>query len=79
MKLWLAKYYKNKNIRLNRIHTVRFQYQQPQLFLVKYRESCTIKGMLDPADVVVKVLLLLSNQSKYFNVQNILIDEGGVL
>ena len=76
MKLWLAKYYKNKNIRLNRIHTVRFQYQQPVSFLEKYRNSCTSKGMLDSTDVSGTVLFLLSDQSKYINGQNIVIDDG---
>jgi NAD(P)-dependent dehydrogenase (short-subunit alcohol dehydrogenase family) len=73
---WLAKYYKNKNIRINCVSPGGILDQQPQSFLEKYRNSCTSKGMLDPTDVVGTVLFLLSDQSKYINGQNIVIDDG---
>ncbi len=50
--------------------------QQPESFLEIYRNSCTSKGMLDPTDVAGTVLFLLSDQSKYINGQNIVIDDG---
>jgi 3-oxoacyl-[acyl-carrier protein] reductase len=73
---WLAKYYKNKNIRVNCVTPGGILDQQPQSFLEKYRNSCTSKGMLDPTDVAGTVLFLLSDQSKYINGQNIVIDDG---
>ena len=76
---WLAKYYKNKNIRVNYVSPGGILDQQPQSFLEKYRNSCTSKGMLDPTDVAGTVLFLLSDQSKYINGQNMVIDDGWAL
>jgi NAD(P)-dependent dehydrogenase (short-subunit alcohol dehydrogenase family) len=76
MTRWLAKYYKNKNIRVNCVSPGGILDQQPESFLEKYRDSCTSKGMLDPTDVAGTVLFLLSDQSKYINGQNIVIDDG---
>jgi NAD(P)-dependent dehydrogenase (short-subunit alcohol dehydrogenase family) len=76
MTRWLAKYYKNKNIRVNCVSPGGILDKQPQSFLEKYRNSCTSKGMLDPVDVVGTVLFLLSDQSKYINGQNIVVDDG---
>ena len=76
MTRWLAKYYKNNNIRVNCVSPGGILDQQPQSFLGKYRDSCTSKGMLDPTDVAGTVLFLLSDQSKYINGQNIVIDDG---
>ena len=73
---WLAKYYKNNNIRVNCLSPGGILDQQPQSFLEKYRDSCTSKGMLDPTDIAGTVLFLLSDQSKYINGQNIVIDDG---
>ena len=76
MTRWLAKYYKNNNIRVNCVSPGGILDQQPQSFLEKYRDSCTSKGMLDPTDVAGTILFLLSDQSKYINGQNIVIDDG---
>ena len=73
---WLAKYYKNKNIRVNCVSPGGILDQQPESFLEKYRNSCTSKGMLDPTDVAGTVLFLLSDKSKYINGQNTVIDDG---
>ena len=73
---WLAKYYKNKKIRINCVSPGGILDQQPESFLDKYRNSCTSKGMLDPTDVAGVVLFLLSEQAKYINGQNIVIDDG---
>ena len=76
MTRWLAKYYKNNNIRVNCVSPGGILDQQPQSFLENYRDSCTSKGMLDPTDVAGTVLFLISDQSKYINGQNIVIDDG---
>jgi NAD(P)-dependent dehydrogenase (short-subunit alcohol dehydrogenase family) len=73
---WLAKYYKNKNIRVNCVSPGGILDKQPEPFLKKYRESCTSKGMLDSTDVAGTVMFLLSDLSKYINGQNIVIDDG---
>ena len=79
MTRWLAKFYKNKNIRVNCVCPGGILDQQPVSFLEKYRASCTSKGMLDPVDVTGAVLFLLSESSKYINGQNIVIDDGWTL
>ena len=73
---WLAKYYKNKNIRVNCVSPGGILDQQPQSFLDKYKNSCTSKGMLDPIDILGTIMFLLSDQSKYINGQNIIVDDG---
>jgi NAD(P)-dependent dehydrogenase (short-subunit alcohol dehydrogenase family) len=76
MTRWLAKYYKNNNIRVNCVSPGGILDQQPQSFLENYRDSCTSKGMLDPTDVAGTVLFLISDQSLYINGQNLVIDDG---
>tara|TARA_B100001989_G_scaffold223851_1_gene178014 strand:+ start:1156 stop:1926 length:771 start_codon:yes stop_codon:yes gene_type:complete len=73
---WLAKYYKNKNIRVNCISPGGILDNQPNSFLEKYRESCTNIGMLNANDLVSTISLLLSPRSRAINGQNIIIDDG---
>jgi NAD(P)-dependent dehydrogenase (short-subunit alcohol dehydrogenase family) len=73
---YLAKYYKNQNIRVNCISPGGILDNQPESFLEKYRSSCTSKGMLDPTDIVGTLLYLLSDQASYINGQNIVVDDG---
>ncbi len=73
---WLAKYYKNQNIRVNCISPGGILDNQPNSFLDKYRESCTNIGMLNADDLVSTIALLLSSKSRAINGQNIIIDDG---
>ena len=73
---WLAKYYKNKNIRVNCISPGGILDGQEKVFIDKYKSDCNSKGMLDPTDIVGTVVFLLSSDSKYINGQNIVIDDG---
>ena len=73
---WLAKYYKNKNIRVNCISPGGILDNQPISFIKKYRESCTNIGMINAKDLVSTVSLLLSSNSRAINGQNIIIDDG---
>ena len=73
---WLAKYYKNKNIRFNCISPGGILDGQEKVFIDKYKSDCNSKGMLDPTDIVGTVVFLLSSDSKYINGQNIVIDDG---
>jgi NAD(P)-dependent dehydrogenase (short-subunit alcohol dehydrogenase family) len=74
---YLAKYYSNKNIRINSISPGGIKdISQPKLFVKRYKKSCNSKGLLDGSDLSGLVLFLLSNQSKYINGQNLVIDDG---
>jgi 3-oxoacyl-[acyl-carrier protein] reductase len=74
---YLAKYYKNKNIRINSISPGGIKdTSQPKLFVKRYKDSCNSKGLLDGSDLSGLVLFLLSNQSKYITGQNLVIDDG---
>jgi NAD(P)-dependent dehydrogenase (short-subunit alcohol dehydrogenase family) len=74
---YLAKYYRNKNIRINSISPGGIKdINQPKLFIKRYKESCNSKGLLDGSDLSGLVLFLLSNQSKYITGQNLVIDDG---
>ena len=74
--VYLAKYYKNKNLRINCVSPGGIQSNQPKKFSKRYRSSCNLKGLLDPKDIVDTILFLLSNQSTYINGQNIVVDDG---
>jgi NAD(P)-dependent dehydrogenase (short-subunit alcohol dehydrogenase family) len=74
---YLAKFYKNKNIRINSISPGGIKdTSQPKLFVKRYKKSCNSKGLLDGYDLCGLVLFLLSNQSKYITGQNLVIDDG---
>lgn len=76
---YLSKYYKNNNIRVNCISPGGILDAQPEVFLEKYRDACSSKGMLNSEDLVGTVLYLVSDMSKYLNGQNIIVDDGWTL
>lgn len=76
---YLAKYCKGQNIRVNCISPGGILENQPDEFLARYRSSCTSKGMLDADDLTGTLLYLLSDQSKFVNGQNIIVDDGWIL
>lgn len=76
---YMAKYLKNCNIRVNSISPGGILDNQNSNFLIKYKEECLSKGMLDKTDINGTLLFLLSDNSKYINGQNIIIDDGFVL
>ena len=73
---WLAKYYANKNIRVNCISPGGILDKQPESFLKRYRESCTNFGMLSPQQVAQPIAFLLSSCSSAINGQNSVVDDG---
>lgn len=73
---YLAKYCKNKNIRINCISPGGIKDNQPSIFLKKYKEATLNKGMLDPDDIMGSIIFLLSDTSKYINGQNLIVDDG---
>ena len=73
---YMAKYFKNMNIRVNSLSPGGVLNKQPGKFLSKYNKMCLSKGMLDKKDLNASLIFLLSDSSKYLNGQNIVVDDG---
>lgn len=73
---YASAYAKNLNFRANIISPGGIFSGQPEPFLMKYKQECRIKGMLDPRDIVGTALFLLSDASEYVCGQNIIVDDG---
>jgi NAD(P)-dependent dehydrogenase (short-subunit alcohol dehydrogenase family) len=73
---YLAKYLSGTGIRVNCISPGGIENGQPEQFLDRYQNDCTSKGMLDPEGVTGALRFLLSDDSKYINGQNIVVDDG---
>lgn len=76
---YIAKYLKGKNIRVNCISPGGIFDNQDKIFLREYKTKCLNKGMLDAKDMKGTLVFLLSDNSKYINGQNIIVDDGFVL
>lgn len=76
---YLAKLVRNTEIRVNCVSPGGILDKQPAKFLKAYKKSCNTKGMLNADDISKTILFLCSNQSKYINGQNIIIDDGWTL
>ena len=76
---YMAKYFKNMNIRVNTLSSGGVFDGQPKSFVDKYNEICLSKGMLDKSDLKGTLLYLLSDLGKYVNGQNIIVDDGFTL
>ena len=73
---YIAKYYQNKNIRSNCLSPGGIIDGQPEVFLRRYRNSCSSKGMLEASDLMASFVFLLSDESKYLNGHNLIVDDG---
>tara|TARA_B100001123_G_scaffold433422_1_gene558118 strand:- start:331 stop:1092 length:762 start_codon:yes stop_codon:yes gene_type:complete len=73
---YLSKYYKNKNVRVNCVSPGGIKSNQKKLFVKRYRQSCSSKGLLDASDVSKSILFLISDESKYITGQNLIVDDG---
>jgi len=76
---YLAKYCKDKKIRVNCISPGGILDGQPDVFLKKYNSTCSSKGMMDANDLNGTLIYLLSDMSQYVNGQNIIVDDGWIL
>lgn len=76
---YMAKYFKGMNIRVNAISPGGVLDGQPESFLEAYQSHCMSKGMLDKSDISGALVFLLSDQSRFVNGQNIIVDDGFVL
>lgn len=73
---YLSKYLKGSNVRVNAISPGGILDNQPEEFLRQYNLECSNKGMLVPDDLVGSLIFLLSDDSKFINGQNIIVDDG---
>ena len=73
---YIVKYYKGKNLRINTVSLGGIFDNQPESFLEAYKKFAANKGMLDRSDIVGTIAFILSDESKYINGQNIVIDDG---
>lgn len=73
---YMAKYFKGYNIRFNCISPGGIIDKQPEIFLKNYKKFTLNKGMLNTKDILGTVIFLLSEESKYINGQNIIVDDG---
>ncbi len=76
---YMAKLFKNKNIRVNSISPGGVLNNQPKEFVEKYNSYCLNKGMLDPEDLKGTIVYLISDLSNFVNGQNIIVDDGFTL
>lgn len=73
---YMAKMFKKDNIRVNAISYGGILDNQPEIFLEQYKKRCGIKGMLDSKYLTSTLIYLLSDNRRYINGQNIVVDDG---
>jgi len=73
---YLSKYLKKSNIRVNSISPGGIFNNQSKKFIKNYKKKCLTKGLLDAEDLCPSIRFLLSDDSKYINGQNLVIDDG---
>lgn len=76
LNIYMLKYFQGSNIRFNCLSPGGILDSQSESFLKKYATYSQSKGMLDPIDVTGTLIFLLSDQSRYINGQNIIVDDG---
>ena len=76
---YMAKQLKGHRIRVNSLSPGGILDSQPGKFLARYRELCLSKGMLNPDDISGSLRYLLTDESRYVNGQNIIVDDGFTL
>ena len=73
---YLAKYYKGYQFNINCISPGGILDRQSKLFQSRYKKDTLNKGLLDAEDLVGSIKFLISEDAKYINGQNIIIDDG---
>tara|TARA_R110001592_G_scaffold13452_2_gene61673 strand:- start:597 stop:1406 length:810 start_codon:yes stop_codon:yes gene_type:complete len=73
---YMLRYFQGSGIRFNCLSPGGILDAQPDQFVEEYRKYANSKGMLSPTDIVGALVFLLSNQSRYINGQNIVVDDG---
>ncbi|WP_447890181.1 oxidoreductase [Pseudomonas hormoni] len=73
---YLTSYVSDSLFRSNSVSPGGIFDNQPTPFLEEYKKHCLGKGMLDIDDVTGSIVFLLSDNSKYLNGQNLVVDDG---
>jgi NAD(P)-dependent dehydrogenase (short-subunit alcohol dehydrogenase family) len=73
---YMAKYFKNLDIRVNTLSPGGIFDSQPEEFVKAYKKESLNKGMLDKSNLKGSLVYLLSDMSEYVNGQNIVVDDG---
>jgi len=73
---YFSQYYKGYGLRVNSLSPGGILDGQSELFLKAYEAHSASKGMLDPGDLSGALLFLLSDESKFINGQNLIVDDG---
>jgi len=76
---YMAKIFKGRNIRVNAISPGGIYDEQPLKFVKNYKNYCLNKGMLQAEDISGTLVYLLSDESKFVNGQNVIVDDGFTL
>ena len=73
---YYTRYYSGHNIRFNCLSMGGIYDNQDDAFVKSYKQHCSNKGLLDIEDVFGALDYLVSDNSKYLNGHNIIIDDG---
>ncbi|WP_306591086.1 oxidoreductase [Geothrix sp. 21YS21S-4] len=73
---YFAKYFKGSPIRFNCLSPGGILNRQPEEFVTRYKIYAQSKGMLDASDLGGALVFLLSDESRYVNGQNLIVDDG---
>lgn len=76
---YMAKAFKGMNIKVNCLSPGGIYDEHSTKFTKAYSEHCINKGMLDSSDITGALAFLLSDESKFVNGQNIIVDDGFTL
>ena len=73
---YIVNYVGNSNFRVNSVSPGGIFDHQPEAFLKAYKQHTLGKGMLEEKDVFGAISFLLSENSRYINGQNLIVDDG---
>lgn len=73
---YVSSYINDSRFRVNAISPGGLLDGQPAAFLQKYQAQTYGKGMLDPIDICGAVVFLLSDDSRFMQGQNLIVDDG---
>lgn len=73
---YVAAYVNHSDFRSNCVSPGGLFDHQNERFVERYKDNCFGKGMLDVDDVLGSIVFLLSDQSRYMNGQNLIVDDG---
>lgn len=76
LSVYFMRYYQGTSLRFNCLSPGGIFDNQPESFVMRYKQYSQSKGMLDSSDLVGGLIFLLSDLSLFVNGQNLVIDDG---